>query len=208
MKKQLLSLFFVWGMMAANAQRVITVNQKGNSLKSFYLSLNVENGWLAGQHVNWETGVADHPDATTGNHTHCSAFVAAACKRMNIYILRPPEHKQILLANAQYEWLSTAAAAAAGWKPVSSSNHYEAAQQLANNGIPVIAICKNFDEKKPGHAALVMPAEISTNELQENGPAVIMAGTHNHVIISLKKGFHSHLAEWPEQAVSFYYHTN
>lgn len=71
-------------------QRYLKITQKGDSLRVFYLSLNVENGWIAGFHVNWETGVADKPDAKSGNHTHCSAFVAAACKRLGLYILDRP----------------------------------------------------------------------------------------------------------------------
>jgi len=35
-----------------------------------------------------------------GKHPHCNAFVAAAAKRLNIYILRPADHAQILLTNA------------------------------------------------------------------------------------------------------------
>ena len=184
------------------------IEANGNRLKIFYLGLNVENLWIAGSHINWETGVADKPDATSGNHTHCSAFVAAACKRLNIYILRPPEHKQLLLANAQYEWLASGEAANSGWKPVTGNNVYEAAQVLANKGMLVIAVCKNPDESKPGHAALVMPTEITKEKLSEEGPVVIMAGTHNHNMISLKKGFKSHLANWPETSVQFYYNTS
>ena len=37
--------------------------------------------------------------------THCSAFVAAMAERRGAYVLRPPEHKQNLLANAQMRWL-------------------------------------------------------------------------------------------------------
>ena len=187
---------------------LLTVNANGNQLRTFYLGLNVENLWIAGSHINWETGVADKPDATSGTHTHCSAFVAAACKRLNVYILRPPEHKQLLLANAQYEWLALDAAANNGWKLVTGNNVYETAQVLANKGMMVIAICKNPDDSKPGHAALVMPNEITKEKLLEEGPVVIMAGTHNHNMISLKKGFKSHLTNWPESNVKFYYNTN
>src|SRR5689334_14461426 len=67
-------------------------------------SLDVENHWPAGVHVKWETGVPDgRPESGSGKHTHCSAFVAAAARELGIYILRPPEHPQLLLANAQYE---------------------------------------------------------------------------------------------------------
>jgi hypothetical protein len=197
----LLSLF------SAQAQSSLPIEKGGQKLKDFYLSLDVENLWIAGSHVNWETGVADRPDATSGNHTHCSAFAAAACKRLSIYLLRPPDHKQLLLANAQYEWLATPAAADAGWKLVAGGNVYAAAQKLANSGYVVIAVCKNPDEKKPGHAALVMPTDIRIDKLAELGPELIMAGTHNHNYVSLKAGFHSHLTEWPEHVILFYANT-
>jgi hypothetical protein len=204
MKRYLLLLLSILALSPAYAQRTLTISPRGDSLRTFYLSLNVENGWIAGNHVKWQTGEADHPDATSGNHTHCSAFVAAACKRLNLYVLRPPDHKQELLASAQYEWLSGSDAQADGWKPVSG---YEAAQSLANTGMVVIAICKNPDEKKPGHAALVMPDQLSKRQLAEDGPSVIMAGTHNHNKIALKGGFKSHLTEWPEHVVAFFYNT-
>lgn len=192
---------------ALSAQRDIKLTDQGEALKAFYISLNVENLWIAGSHVNWQTGEADKPDATSGNHTHCSAFVAAACKRLNMYVLRPPDHKQILLANAQYDWLEEPDATAAGWKPVTGNNVFEMAQTLANTGNVVIAICKNPDEKKPGHAALVMPAETNRRTLNDDGPFVIMAGTHNHNKLSLKAGFKSHLIDWPASNIKFYYNT-
>jgi hypothetical protein len=66
-------------------------------------ALDVEHHWPAGIHVNWQTGEPDGlSEHTPGKHTHCSAFAAAAAKRLNIYLLRPPEHGQILLANAQW----------------------------------------------------------------------------------------------------------
>src|SRR5262249_16129166 len=59
--------------------------------------LEVEQHWPAGLHVHWETGIPDgKPEFSQGKHTHCSAFVAAAAKLLGIYILRPPEHGQIL----------------------------------------------------------------------------------------------------------------
>jgi hypothetical protein len=76
-------------------------------------------------HVDWQTGL---PDGKTehfeGKHTHCSAFVASAAKQLGVYILRPPEHGQILLANAQYDRLA-AAGQASGWTPVGDgfANH-------------------------------------------------------------------------------------
>ncbi len=206
MRIAIISFFFI-SAIVAKSQSVIPIEKKGDDLKSFYLSLDVENLWLAGSHINWETGVADKPDATSGNHTHCSAFAAAACKKLDIYLLRPPEHKQILLANGQYDWLPTQAAINAGWKPVTGNNLYEVSQTLANKGFMVIAVCKNPDSTKPGHVALVMPSETIKEKLSETGPTLIMAGTHNHNKVSLKAGFKSHLTEWPEHTIAFYYNT-
>ncbi|MFX7052567.1 hypothetical protein ABTH91_21265, partial [Acinetobacter baumannii] len=83
----------------------IPVNIEGKCLRDFYIKENVVEKWLAGHHINWETGEPDNPNATKEIKTHCSAFVAAACKQLNIYILRPPQHAQELLANAQFDWL-------------------------------------------------------------------------------------------------------
>ena len=185
----------------------LTVDKKGRSLEKFYLSLDVEHLWIAGSHINWETGIADKPDAVEGNHTHCSAFIASACEKLGIYILRPPEHGQILLANAQYEWLQTAEARKNGWAPVTNSNRislYTQVQKLANAGKLVIAIIKSPDDSKPGHAALIMPKEIDEDKLIESGPVLIMAGTHNFNFISLKNGFRGHIATWPENEIMFY----
>ncbi len=85
--KKLLFVAFVFASVAA-APDVLHVTESGAQLKQFYLSLNVENLWIAGQHINWETGQADNPDATHNIKTHCSTFAAAACKKLNIYILR------------------------------------------------------------------------------------------------------------------------
>jgi len=206
MMRKILLLPLLSGLFGFGIQSGLQVEPAGRQLKEFYFSLDVEHLWIAGSHVNWETGAADKPEATAGNHTHCSAFVAAACKRLNIYILRPPDHGQLLLANAQYDWLASPAALEAGWKPVEGiyPTLYETAQRLANQGYVVVAICKNPDEKVPGHAALVLPENASREKLEDAGPALIMAGTHNHRMITLAAGFKSHLPGWPEHVVKFY----
>jgi hypothetical protein len=92
-------LAFVFVLLVCSAKSQYSrIDEKGSSLKHFYHSLHVEDLWIAGHHINWETGQADNPNAEHGIHTHCSAFAAAACKRLHIYILRPPEHGQLLLA--------------------------------------------------------------------------------------------------------------
>ena len=182
----------------------IPLDPEGQKLQDFYLSFDVENNWLAGHHVNWETGQPDMPESQHGNKTHCSAFAAAACKKAGVYLLCPPEHGQVLLANAQYDWLPTSAAIKSGWHALDGEDRYRQAQTLANNGKIVVAVCKNPDPKEPGHAALVMPKERSIKLLGNEGPEMIMAGTHNHNYISLKNGFQSHLSGWPEQEVRFF----
>jgi hypothetical protein len=184
----------------------LKVSGKGKALEHFYLGMNVENLWMAGSHVDWETGVADKPDARAGNHTHCSAFNAAGCERLGIYILRPPQHGQLLLANAQYDWLQSAEGHNNGWASLQSNNRtslYMQVQQMANDGNVIVAVIKNPDQSKPGHAALIMPKAIEVGKIQESGPMVIMAGKHNFNYISLKNGFKSHLTNWPEQDIQF-----
>jgi len=185
----------------------LSMNEKGHALKKFYLDLHVEDLWISGHHINWETGEPDNSSSDQDIHTHCSAFVAAACKRLNIYLLRPPDHNMQLLANAQYDWLSSPDAGKKGWKAIIAGNIYEEAQQYANNGYVVIAVIKNKNLRLPGHIALVRPAEISKEKLAESGPMLIMAGTHNFNYISLKSGFKSHISEWPGQEVLFYFNT-
>lgn len=205
--KRIIFLFLFITAFESKAQSVIPIDRYGKGLQSYYRSMDVEHHWLAGTHINWETGVADKPDATSGIATHCSAFAAAACENLGVYLLRPPEHPQVLLANAQYNWLASPAALAANWQPVSGDNSYEAAQTRANNGFIVIAICKNPISNKPGHVALVIPAEVSSVDLAAAGPLVIMAGTHNYTSIPLNRGFKSHITEWPEHAITFYFNT-
>ena len=185
--------------------QVVPINNSGNQLQQFYLNLDVEHLWLAGHHINWETGESDNPNATKGIKTHCSAFVAAACKKLGVYILRPPEHSDILLANAQYDWLHTNMDNS-GWRMITDDNVYESAQNLANQGCVVAAVYKNPNSHKPGHIALVMPYELADTSLMNRGPMLIQAGNINSSAIQLKNGFKSHLTSWPTQEVLFYYH--
>ena len=192
---------------AAIAQTVFTVSDSGAALRKYYQSLDVEHLWLRGHHINWETGI---PDSSTTQHnikTHCSVFVAAALKRKNIYILRPPDHSQTLLANAQYDWLRTRTAERTGWYELSGNSVadvYDSAQIYANEGFVVAAVFQNSDERKSGHIALVMPGEVSSEMLDEEGPLLIMAGHKNSENIYLKEGFEKHISQWPEPDIKFF----
>jgi hypothetical protein len=165
--------------------------------------LGVVSKWPAGVHVNWRTGVPDgKPVSAEGRHTHCSAFVASAAQTLGVYILRPPRHGQILLANAQYEWLA-GDGAAEGWRPVSG---FAEAQDAANRGSLVVAAYHSHRGNKPGHIAIVLPGEKSETMLEAEGPNVIMAGIINSASIDLKDGFAGHPRAWADKEVKFYAH--
>lgn len=212
MKIFLIVLLFVCpGVTPVSAQEKMLIKTGGKSLLNTYLNMHVENLWIAGHHVDWTTGLPDKPNADAGIKTHCSAFVAAACKILNIYILRPPDHTEILLANAQFQWLPTRAAKLLGWHQIVNTNVnaiYFAAQQYANKGFVVVAVYKNPIVSIPGHIALVMPNEISAQQLLNDGPSVTMAGSNNFKLISLKMAFKNHINQWPEPAILFYYNDN
>ena len=97
-----------------------------------------------------------------GKHTHCSAFVAAFAKKLGIYILRPPEHGQVLLANAQNEWLPSAGAAQ-GWRAVSNALE---AQALANSGVLVVASYHNHRTTSPA----ISPSSAPPRRLRKRSP--------------------------------------
>jgi hypothetical protein len=209
MKKIISSLLFVMLAITAIAQQTIQLNNNGIKLRQFYLSQNVENLWLPGHHINWETGEPDNPNATKNIKTHCSVFVASVCKQKNIYILRPPDHSQSMLANAQFDWLFSADTNNKGWHQIKDSI-YEKAQELANKGFVVIAVYKNPNRKKSGHIALVMPMEKSGDDLTMEGPSLIQAGRINCNNISLKKAFKKHISNWTmaSNEILFFYFAN
>ncbi|QBB69387.1 hypothetical protein ELE36_02790 [Pseudolysobacter antarcticus] len=166
-------------------------------------ALNVEQRWPAGEHVHWESGEPDgKPEKTPGKHTHCSAFVAAAAKKVGIYILRPPEHGQILLANAQFDWLENQGARQ-GWLPVRDAVE---AQAHANRGDLVVAAYKNHHDDKPGHIAIVRPSDKSAMAIRAEGPEITQAGGTNYRDTTLQRGFAGHPAAWAQHEVRFYAH--
>ena len=175
----------------------------GHRLGVFLDSLQVESRWPAGVHVDWETGLPDgRVEHFEGKHTHCSAFVASAAKQLGVYILRPPEHGQTLLANAQFDWLRDEGAAR-GWQPVPDG--YEA-QRAANRGYLVVAAYKNHSPDKPGHIAIVRPSGKSRDDILADGPQIIQAGGHNYSSTTLRHGFADHPAAWRDNEVAYYSH--
>jgi hypothetical protein len=104
------------------------ISEGGERLRVFLDGTHVESRWIADYHVIWQTGQSNGPaEGDPAHHTHCSAYVAAVALYLDIYILRPPDHKQLRLANAQISWLrgdgteNDPTAVEAGWSPLGMS---------------------------------------------------------------------------------------
>lgn len=180
------------------------ISAEGRRLLEVLDATNVESLWLAHEHVDWETGQPDK-DADyegPGRATHCSAFAAAVGKRVGVYMLRPPEHGQILLANAQAGWFHSDAGRQNGWREVTTALE---AQSLANLGYLVTVVFENPDSHRPGHIAIVRPSLRSERLLEENGPEITQAGERNYLKTSTKVGFEHHPGAWPG-GVRYYAH--
>ena len=188
---------------AGSVARADPVAPDGVRLARFLDRSGVEQRWPAGVHVTWETGVPDgKPETSAGKHTHCSAFVAAEAKQLGVYILRPPEHGQILLANAQYDWLEREGRAR-GWTELRGP---DAAQAAANRGELVVATYRNRHDDKPGHIAIVRPSDKSRHAIETEGPQITQAGGSNYLSTSVARGFAGHPAAWGRGELRYFAH--
>jgi hypothetical protein len=174
--------------------------------------LDVEHHWLRGHdHVSWRTGqplLEVHGKKLTPlakGESHCSAFAAAAADSLGIYMLHPPEHSHVLLANAQFDWLASDAGRKAGWTAVASPLE---AQQRANRGELVIAAFKNPNATSAGHIAVVRPTAKAAEEILAKGPQITQAGFNNFRSADLASGFDRHPGAWERgrAAVEFHAH--
>ena len=190
-------------MAAASAALASGDRSDGHRLAAVLDAMDVEGHWPAGAHVDWRSGDPDgRQEHFEGRHTHRSVFVAAAAERLGVYILRPPEHSQVLLANAQADWLR-AHGPAYGWRPVSTGLQ---AQHEANLGYLVVASYKNHDAGRPGHIAIVRPSGRSRVDIEADGPEVIQAGGQNYNATTLRHGFAGHPAALGNQEVRYFEH--
>jgi len=195
--------FIVLVVFAGAARPADTVTPQAQAVSKVLDAMGVESKWIAGEHVYWETGSPTGvPETSPGKHTHCSAFVAAAAKNLGVYILRPPEHGQKLLANAQNEWLAEEGAAR-GWVRLADANQ---AQAAANRGLLVVASYHNHHDDRPGHIAIVRPGSKTAEQMAAEGPDVIQAGSVNKTSISLRDGFAGHPAAWRDHEIVYYAH--
>jgi hypothetical protein len=194
---------------AAQAQQPCCgpISDAGQRLIKLLDSTGVDHLWRAGWHIDWRTGVTDHPDPGGKDaKTHCSAFAASVAEGLGIYLLHPPEHRQQLLANAQLAWLA-AKGAEYGWQDVPNARE---AQRLANSGMLVVAAFQNPDAHKPGHIAVIRPSLKTAAELAQDGPQETQAGKINAISISTVAGFSAHPGAWEPGdggGIRYYAHT-
>jgi len=167
------------------------ITPAGERLAHFLDGTGVEHLWIIANRVNWETGAAIGP-STRATATHCSAFAAAASERLGVYLLRPPQHGQDLLASAQLVWLREAGTAS-GWRSLPGPAE---AQAAANRGDLVVEAFENPNPVRPGHIAIVRPSEQSRETLDRDGPRETQAGGVNKLDTSTREGFHYHLGAW------------
>jgi hypothetical protein len=195
--------FVVLIALAGAARALDAVTPQAQAIITVLDAMGVESKWLAGERVHWDTGLPTGvPETSPGKHTHCSAFVAAAAKNLGVYILRPPEHGQKLLANAQNEWLAQEGVTN-GWLKLANAAE---AQAAANRGLLVVASYHNHHDDRPGHIAIVRPGNKTAEQIAAEGPDVIQAGSVNRTSISLRDGFAGHPAAWRDHEVMYYAH--
>ncbi len=184
-KNLAVSLIFLAAFRAPTA-RGAEITAEGRQLKSDLDAMDVEHLWLPKTQLkSWRTGEASDEPLPLGSHTHCSAFVAAFCRRHDIPMLCPPP--QHLLANRQRDWLLDEGRAE-GWRQVGAQE----AQRLANGGVVVVASFKNDDEHfhgGHGHIALIRPSTKGAAQIAKEGPQITQAGGHNYNSAPLNKGF-------------------
>jgi hypothetical protein len=196
----LLSAVFVGG---ADAVWAHDISPEGQKLITVLDAMNVEKLWLAGARVDWRTGETNGKVfATPNGHTHCSAFAAAAADRLGVYLLHPPEHSAVLLANAQQDWLR-GKGTNDGWFAVNSPVE---AQQLANAGHLVVVTCKNPDPARPGHIAIVRPSTKSDEQILAEGPEITQAGLHNYNDTTTVVGFKNHKEAFEKNQLLYFAH--
>jgi hypothetical protein len=169
------------------------ITAAGQRLASVLDGMHVEILWLAHERVDWKTGKPDPGEPPTTS-THCSAFAAAVGLRLGVYMLRPPEHGQLLLASAQTQWFNSSGGKSAGWRPVATM---QAAQEFANEGKLVVISYANPDPQRPGHIVIVRPSTKSAAQLAVEGPQVIQAATYNRASSPAATSFREHPGAWP-----------
>jgi hypothetical protein len=170
-----------------------SITPPGQRLATLLDATGVDHLWLASHHVAWAAGEIDQdrPDGREAA-SHCSAFVAAIAARLGVYVLRPPEHPQELLASAQIRWLRNDGASR-GWRALAGCLE---AQRAANRGDLVVEAFENPSPRRPGHIAIVRPSDKTLAELDSDGPQETQAGSANAISTTTAAGFRQHRGAW------------
>ena len=170
-----------------------SITPPGQRLATLLDATGVDHLWLASHHVAWAAGEIDQdrPDGREAA-THCSAFAAAIAARLGVYVLRPPEHPQELLASAQMRWLRSDGASR-GWRALAGCLE---AQRAANRGDLVVEAFENPSPRRPGHIAIVRPSDKTLAELDSDGPQETQAGSANAISTTTAAGFRQHRGAW------------
>gem|GEM_PF-802070 len=203
--KKLSFVFFAFVTISSSAQSTTTaITPDGQQLIKRIDSSHVNSLWQSGYLVNWLTGVS-LSKSTSSTDTHCSAFVASFADRLGIYILRPPEHVQLELANAQCIWLATDTAAQFGWQKVATQLE---AQNAADSGYLVVVGYQNPVPTSHGHIAVIRPYVKTLTLLKNEGPQDAQAGNTNYFSIPVKQGFSSHPGAFPNGVIYYRHNVN
>ncbi len=189
------------------------VTAEGQQLANYLSSFMVDTYWAGGYSVNLLTGATNgtSPNMTTGTATHCSAFGAAVAEMLGIYVLRPPQHSDVSLANAQYLWFKTNNQ---GWFSLQSSFTVPmanwqvaalAAQHAANTGALVVA--SYYNPSGAGHFAFIRPSTKPDSDVTNVaiGPQECQSGGINSSSTNISAGFASP-SHWPSN-ILYWGHT-
>lgn len=186
-------------------------NERLEKLEKVLNSMDLSTKWLPGYNVDCLTGERVKEKSTTVSSSHCSCFVFAICKKMNIKMIGTPDYKQYHLSTNQMKWLKTDDAKKSGWNEINGTlnEKYLTSQKKANNGYLVIAGVEQDNEIR-GHVAIVRPSNKMDFYIKNEGPQVISSSTINTVSSSLKDDFLYYQKDMKdfENRTKFYYNEN
>ena len=190
----------------------------GPRLLEFLDGLPVTTRWLSGHHVVWQTGQQNVlQGGGPAAETHCSAFVAAVALMLDIYLLRPPNHGQEFLADAQADWLNGTGdapgptAKGTGWIVLGTADIVAAkaaAAERAGRGQLVLAIYHappdpGTGQPVSGHVCIVLTQQPPQDD--QSTLNVMSVGEHNWPKVEIETAFRDHPLAWPSR-VHFYAH--
>jgi hypothetical protein len=196
------------------------ISEGGERLSDFLDGTNVETRWLADHHVIWQTGQPNGPaEGDPAHHTHCSAYVAAAALDLDIYILRPPNHEQLQLANAQVSWLGGVGTESG---PTATKGRVELPRGKRRRWCSRSSHCRRQRWEARGrgvsrrrsnpmvrryNAPDISSLSDLRNPSQPTKPQVVTAGVKNFKSASMKFAFGDHALAWPREIQLFVHDT-